>query len=74
MDRSLLEKKQRKKIKALKKKLAEQENVTRAAPEKTEDLDDVLKTEIEGKMNINKAPVGPPVEIREERQEEKVHG
>lgn len=65
MDRSLLEKKQRKKIKALKKKLAKQEAISRTKPEKTEDLDDVVKSEIE-KMKINKEPAGPPVQIKEE--------
>ena len=65
MDRSLLEKKQRKKIKLLKKKLLKQEAVSRTKPEKAEDLDDVVKSEI-AKMNINKEPAGPPVEIKEE--------
>lgn len=65
MDRSLLEKKQRKKIKALKKKLEKQEAVNRFKPEKAEDLDDVVKSEID-KMKINKEPAGPPVQIKEE--------
>ena len=71
MDRALLEKKQRKKIKALKKKLKNQESeLKRNTPEKPkEDLEDVVANELNTKVNIKKAPLPPPIELKEEEEE-----
>ncbi len=71
MDRALIEKKQRKKIKALKKKLKNQESeLKRNTPEKPKkDLDDVVTDELNTKVKINKAPIPPPIEIEPEVEE-----
>lgn len=69
MDSSIINKRQKKKIKALKKKLKEQEEaIKRQTPEGPKDsLEDVMSNELEGKkLKVNKAPAGEPVSLPED--------
>ena len=69
MDSSIITKRQKKKIKALKKKLKEQEEaIKRQTPEgPKENLEDVMTNELEGKkLKVNKAPAREPVSLPED--------
>lgn len=69
MDSSIINKRAKKKIKALKKKLkAQEEAINRQTPQgPKENLDDVMSNELEGKkIKLNKAPAGGPVSLPED--------
>ena len=73
MDSTLINKrnaKQARKIKKLKRKLAEAEAIKRDIPEAKRDLDDVVADELSNKLKITKDPPGPPVSLPAEPEPE----